>query len=391
MGLDKLITFRSRRVVRFVLETAKDFKSGLRKSFHGVACRLSPHVDLACVILIAVFSGLLFFVNLGSGPLWAADEQTYSQWGYYMAKTGDYLNPWAFGAPSLWIGKPPLYFWLMAVSYQVFGVSNFSTRFWSAIFGVLSCVVMFYLGKKLFNRVVGFLSVIVLSTFFSFYAFATHAMLDVPLIFFMLTSIFLFLLSEGSEKGKAFIILSGLAFGLALMTKQTNALLIPLILGFFVVLSRRSIRSLFSRRFAIFLGVGAFVVSPWLVYMVLQYGQSFLHVFLVYNNVARAVVPLEGHVGDVFFYFNFLVTRENPVWVALLPFAFAFSAFHAAGKRSKADMLLVVWIVLVLGLFTVAQTKLFWYILPAFPAFALVTASFLFSLFKRLRSGKSSA
>jgi 4-amino-4-deoxy-L-arabinose transferase-like glycosyltransferase len=353
--------------------------------------QLSAHIDLVAVLFIVAFSALLFFVNLGSGPLWSADEQTYSQWGYYMAKSGDYLNPWAFGAPSLWIGKPPLYFWLMAVSYQAFGVSNFSTRFWSPIFGVLSCVVTFYLGKKLYSRAVGLLSVIVLSTFFGFFAFARHAMLDVPLIFFMLASVFFFLLSEEPGRGVAFAILSGLSFGLALMTKQTTALLTPLILGFYVVLTRKSLKTLFSRQFAVFLGVGVLVVLPWLVYMVLQYGQRFWDVFLLYNNIARTVVPLEGHVGDVFFYFNFLVTRENPVWVAILPFAFGFSVYQSIRRRSKADTLLIVWVVIVLGLFTVAQTKLYWYILPAFPAFAIATASFLSVVFKKVRSRRKNA
>jgi 4-amino-4-deoxy-L-arabinose transferase-like glycosyltransferase len=367
------------------VEKTKDFGAA-RNSLHDIAFRLRDHVDVVCVLVIVAFSAVLFFVNLGSGPLWSADEQTYSQWGYYMSKTGDYLNPWAFGALSLWIGKPPLYFWLMAVAYEVFGASNFSTRFWSPVFGVLSCVATFYLGKKLFNRAVGFLSAVVLSTFFSFFAFARHAMLDVPLIFFMLASMFFFVLSEESGKRMSFALLSGLSFGLALMTKQAIALLIPVILVVYLVVTRRSLRSVFSRRFAVFLGVGVLVVLPWLVYMVLRYGQSFWDVFLFYSNVTRAVAPIEGHGGDIFFYFNFLITQENPVWVAILPFAFAFSVYQSVRGRSREDALVVVWVVVVLGLFTAVQTKLYWYILPAFPAFAIAIASFLSVVSKKVWS-----
>jgi 4-amino-4-deoxy-L-arabinose transferase-like glycosyltransferase len=345
--------------------------------------RLAVHADAVCVLSVVAFSALLFFINLRSGPLWAADERTYSQWGFYMAKTGDYLNPWAFGVPALWIGKPPLYFWLMALAYQIFGVSNFSTRFWSPIFGVLSCVVVFYLGKELYNRAVGLLAVVVLGTFFSFFAFARHAMLDVPLIFFMLASIFFFVLSEKLGKSNRFAMLGGLSFGLALMTKQTNALLIPLILGFYVTLTQRSIKSLFTKRFALFLAVGILVICPWLIYMALQFGPDFWRVYLVYNNVARAVVPLEGHAGDFLFYLNFLVTRENLLWIAVLTFATALSVFNSFRKRSRADTLLVVPPPPVLGVFTVAQTKLYWYILPAFPTFALVISNFLYSLYKK--------
>ncbi len=187
----------------------------------------SAHTEALCLLGILAFS-LVFFVNLGKGALWASDEQTYSQMAFSMIKNQDYLTPWCTGALGIWTGKPPLTMWLMALSYQVFGINNFSTRLTSALFGTLSLVVVFYLGKKLYNVYAGFLSAIVLGTFTTFFAFATHAMLDVPLIFFMLTSIYFLVLSENKEKANLYAVLSGLFFGLALMTKQIDALLIPL-------------------------------------------------------------------------------------------------------------------------------------------------------------------
>lgn len=386
ISLDNLITLETEEIRGFVLEKSEDSMVELKNRVRGIAHRMMIHPDVVCVSLVVVFSTLLFFVNLGSEPLWATDEQTYSQWGFHMAKTGDYLNPWAFGMPSLWIGKPPFYFWLMALAYQAFGVSNFSTRFWTAVFGVLSCVVTFYLGKKLHNRFVGLLSVLVLGTFSSFYVFARHAMLDVPFIFFMLASVFFLLLSDEPEKNTRFTLLGGLFFGLAIMTKQTTALLIPLIVSFYLVLSQRTFRALLSKRFALFLGVGILVTIPWLIYMVLQFGESFWFVYFLYNSVLRTVSTLEGHAGSYFFYFNYLVTSENLLWMIALPFAVAFSMFNSFYKRRKEDTLLVVWMIVVLGVFTVAQTKLYWYILPAFPALSIMTASFLYVLFEKVRS-----
>jgi 4-amino-4-deoxy-L-arabinose transferase-like glycosyltransferase len=200
----------------------------------------------------------------------------------------------------------------------------------------------------------------------------------------MSTSIFFFILSEEQEKNSRFILLSGLFFGLAFLTKQSVALLIPLIVAPYLVLKRRSIKSLFTKQFALFLGIGFLVICPWLIYMILQYGSQFWYVFLLYNNVLRSMSPLEGHVGDFLFYLNYLVTRENVVWVASLPFALALSVFKLFRKRSNQDMLLVVWIAAVLGVFTIVQTKLFWYILPVFPAFAIMIAAFLYSLARRL-------
>ena len=132
---------------------------------------VSAHLDAICILMILAFS-MIFFVNLGHGVLWAADEQTYSQWAFHMSKSGDYLNPWAFGDVTLWIGKPPLNMWLMSLAYQILGVSNFSSRLVSAIFGSLSLVVIFYLGKNMYNEYVGLLSAFVLGTFTTFYVFA---------------------------------------------------------------------------------------------------------------------------------------------------------------------------------------------------------------------------
>jgi outer membrane protein assembly factor BamB len=352
---------------------------------HGKkASWFSAHADALCALAILAFS-TIFFVNLGTGPLWVADEQTYSQWAFYMVKTGDYLNPWAFGELALWVGKPPLFMWLMSLAYQVFGVNNFATRFWSPVFGVLSLVLVFYLGKNLYNRTAGFLSAIVLGTFTTFYLFARHAMTDVPFIFFILASLYFLVLNEKTEDTNRYAVLSGLFFGLALMTKQIIALLIPLIAFAYFAATKRSIRFLFTKRFTLFWAVGLLTVVPWVIYMTLQFGLDFWQIFLVYSNITRAVIPIEGHAGSYLYYFSYLINNETVLWAMLLPFAAGLCVFNAFFKRSKEDSLILVWMATVLLTFTFAQTKLHWYILPAFPAFALAIGNFLHQALKKIQ------
>ena len=343
----------------------------------------SRHFDALCVVAILAFS-MIFLVNLGSGPLWVADEQTYSQWAFHMFRTGDYLTPWAFGEITFWIAKPPLYMWLMSLSYQVFGVSNFSSRLWSPIFGSLSLVVVFYLGKTLYNRKTGFLAAIVLGTFTTFFSFARHAMTDVPFVFFILASIYFFVLSEKTENTKRYAVLSGLFFGLTLMTKQIQALLIPLIIFAYLVAAKKNLKFLFAKPFKLFLGVGILVFSPWLIYMTLTFGPTFWDSYFIYSGFTRTVSPIEGHAGDCLFYFSYLFTSEYPIWAILLPFSAGLCAFNAVIKRLKEDTLILVWMVIVLAVFTFVQTKLYWYILPAFPAFAIAISSFLHQLAQKL-------
>jgi hypothetical protein len=342
----------------------------------------TSHTDAICILAILAFS-TIFFLNLSSGSLWAADEQTYSQWAYHMVRSGDYVTPYAFGSLTIWIGKPPLYMWLMSLSYQAFGVNNFVTRIWSPIFGALTMVMVFFLAKKLYNRYVGFASAIILGTFTGFFLFAKHAMTDVTFVFFIVASFYFFVLSEKPEKTNRYVVLSGVFFGLALLTKQVEALLIPLIIFTYLALTNRSIRFLFTRRFIVFWVMGLLILSPWLAYMFLSFGSNFWQWFVVYCGFTRAFSPIEGHTGGYLFYFSYLANTER-LWVILLPFASGLCVFNAFVKRLKADTLILAWMIIVLLVFTLAQTKLSWYILPAYPAFAIAISSFLYQISKKL-------
>ena len=344
---------------------------------------LRRHTDAVLVLVILVFSAI-FFVNLGAGVLQTADEQTYSQWAYHMVKTGDYLTPWNDGAISFMIGKPPLLEWLMALAYQALGVTNLAARIWSAAFGALSLVFVFYLGKKLYNRTVGFMSAIVLGTFLTYYLFARYAMTDVPLTCFALASIYFFVLSEEKEGSLRYAVLSGVFFWLALMTKQIAALLIPLIIFAYLVATRKSLRFLLSKGFTLFWSVGLLLFSPWLIYMAARFGNQFWQWYFVYADVTRSASSVEGHLAGYLFYVNYLAHNENWLWLALLPFAVGLCAYGALAKRRRQDTLVFLWLAIVLLVFSLAQTKIYWYIMPVFPAFALAIASLLYQAVKKI-------
>jgi len=351
------------------------FQKPLRVGRGSIGQWLSSHISLFAFLAVLVFL-VVCFLNLNGAPLWAADEKTYSQITYHMIKSGDYFMPWVNGTPAIWVGKPPILMWLMSVSYQVLGVSTFSTRFWIPLFGAGSLVAVFFLGKKLYNATVGLLSMLVLGTFTTFYLFSTHAMTDVPLVFFMLCSIYFMLHSQDTvNHTPRYALLSGAFFGLALMTKQLEALLIPAILLLYFLFTGQ-IRFVISKQVGLYLGAAATIFIPWVVYMA-HISKDFWNCYFIYDNLQRFTTPIEGHSQSYLFYFQYLLTNEV-LWALLLPFAIGFCIYNVANKRSKADVLVLGWAVFVLVLFTLAQTKLHWYIIPALPAFALATANLLY-------------
>ena len=120
--------------------------------------------------------------------------------------------------------------------------------------------------------------------------------------------------------------------------------------------------------------------------MYVHFGTNFWQSYFVFNVVMRTVSPVETHTGSYFYYFSYVANNENLYWVILLPFAAVLCAFNAVIKRLKEDTLILLWMSIVLLVFTFAQTKLYWYILPAFPAFAIAISSFLYQLSKKIHT-----
>ena len=104
------------------------------------------------------------------------------------------------------------------------------------------------------------------------------------------------------------------------------------------------------------------------------------------SGFIREISPIEGHVGSYLYYFESLVRTENLFLVILLAVLVGFCVYNSVIKRSKEDSLILVWMFIIFLVFALAQTKLEWYILPAFPAFAIAIGSFLYKLIEKIRS-----
>src|SRR5881296_3884754 len=92
---------------------------------------LRPYYDYIVLAVLAVLSYALFFYGLGNIGLVGPDEPRYAAIAREMLKTGDYITPRLYGMP--WFEKPPLMYWLAALGYKLFGVSEAGARFPSAL------------------------------------------------------------------------------------------------------------------------------------------------------------------------------------------------------------------------------------------------------------------
>jgi 4-amino-4-deoxy-L-arabinose transferase-like glycosyltransferase len=367
------------------------------------------------LLVILAVGCLVLLPNLGAVSLWDLDEALWGSTTVEMARRGDWIVPWHNDEVST--HKPPLMFWVMLVGSGLCGENEFGFRIGSAVFGILTALVVYRLGARLACRQVGLVAAIACLTAVNLVLISRAANPDIELTFLGVAALTIFVHSCRTEGGSSAAswppqgrigrlpLVAAIALyvvlGLAVLTKGPLGVALPAVaLGLFVwwhnlAVSReaRAGRALGSRIAAVIaegwraawglrpltaLVVVLVVAGPWYVLVHERSGGAFGADFIGIHHVQRFLEPMEGHRGPLFFYLPALLVGMFPWSMFAIPTALdtARRLRGAAAGRATA-MLLVTWLATWIGIFSLAQTKLPNYILPAYPAAALLVALFL--------------
>lgn len=328
--------------------------------------------------MLAALSSFFLLFRLGDGSLASWDEAIYASVAKELYRNGQWFKLTLGGAP--WFDKPPLAIWATALSYRIFGVNEFSARFFSAVCGTGTVLVTYLLGKRIFGRWVGFLGAAVLLSSSHFIRFSRFGMLDAPLTFFLTLSFYFFWLAVESGRTKHFIF-SGIAAALAILTKSFAAFLIFPIQWIYAVWAGE--RYLLKRRsswlgFAIAMGV----FLAWSFLGLFMDRANFIQDGLWTHLVLRTTQPLDGHAGNAYFYIRTLINKYHP-WILVGVVSGPLFLFRAMKDRYREFVFLSVWMFFILGVVTLVRTKLAWYILPAYPALSISVGYCLSKVFNQ--------
>src|SRR5437870_10416474 len=151
----------------------------------------------AHLALLLVICALVFFLGLGALGLTDRDEGSNAEAAREMVESGDWLTPMLNGTPRF--AKPILIYWLIACSYLVFGVSEFTARLPSALFGTLLVLMQYAFATRLLGPTVGFRAALMLLLNFEVLAIGRMVLTDMVLVFFTTLSIFSFFLASSSS------------------------------------------------------------------------------------------------------------------------------------------------------------------------------------------------
>lgn len=349
-----------------------------------------PNQWTTIAILLAL-SSLLFFLGLGDMGLTDRDEGRNAGAGREMFASGDLVTPTFNG--ELRVTKPVFVYWLMTLSYHVFGVNEFAARAPSALFGVFLILMQYLFLSRLRGQTAGLVGALMLLLNIEMLALGRMAITDSVLIFFTTLSLYGFWLGL-HEPGRGRHWMWGFYIGMALatLTKGPVGFLVPpLAAGLYLTATRRW--TIFWQRGFPIAGtvVMLLLAGPWYAAMFLIHGDAYGSQAKV-HTVGRFLAPMEGHGVGFWFYIPVLLLGFFP-WSLMLPAAFSqtYKSWKEqrnlaragatpadspddSGSSAELGWFAALWLVGTFIFFTVSATRLPHYIGPLFPAASILAA-----------------
>lgn len=302
--------------------------------------------------------------GIGGGSLWNGDDTTYALMAREMRQGWDVLHLRLDGA--VLHQRPPLFVWLLVISTSIFGDNEFGLRLPAVLMAAGSAVLVWRLAQAALPRFLAGAAGALFPTLALPAIYARTVTSDTTLVFFTLLSIHLYV--RARRNGGA-LWPFGLALGAALMTKQIVGLL-PLVAPAAELLARGR-KGIPPWRQVGAAALAAFVVAgPWHLALLILDGRAFLDGYLGYNVVQRASSSVLYATRPTF-YLETLWDKEGPLIVAAAV-GLVYTAVRAVRHRNMVSTLVVLWPVAVIGVFSLASTRLDYYLLPAYPAIAIL-------------------
>lgn len=330
---------------------------------------------------VALLLGLcivIYFINLGQWDLWSPDEPRYAEVSREMVNGGDWILMHRNG--NLYTDKPPLFFWAVAISSFLWqGMTPFSVRFPSALFGTLTVLLTFFIGRRLYSSRTGFLSGLILATSFQFAYLSTRGNIDTTLTFFTTASMLCFLKwyqqskeGETSLEGMKGLSFYGYYIGMALATlaKGPIGFILPLLGTLLFLLVQKDWKGIKAMRLLpgslIFLAI----VLAWYLPAILIGGKEYLEATLFHHSFDRFVKG-SAHIRPIYYYFYNFPADFLP-WIIFLPAAMIHGFSRAMMAKRKEFLFLTIWFIFIFLFFTLSKGKRGLYLLPLFPAVSLM-------------------
>ena len=326
-------------------------------------------------LILIVVALILFFLGGWLLPITDPTESVYVLTAKEMLAADDWLSPRIYG--NFWFDKPIMFYWELLIAYKVFGVNEFASRFFPALFATFGVFTTYFFAKILYDKKIALVSAVMLATSLEYWYLAHAVITDMTLLVMFSLTLMSFFLGYRADKPQ-FYLISFATSGVAVLTKGPIGFCLPgLIILIFLAWQGdlRHLKQLFRPKNLL---AFAAIVSVWYLPMILIHGTEFVENFLGVHNFLRATVS-EYPKTDVWYYYALISAIGFFPWsFALIPLVIR-DGFQKLGVNEN---FLIVWALTVIIFFQLCATKYITYTLPAMIPAIIFLARYFVSRWK---------
>ena len=328
-------------------------------------------IPLWGIPLVLIVLYVCLFSGLGALGLVGPDEPRYAAIARAMAETHDWVTPRLWGTP--WFEKPVLYYWCAGIAMRVFGVSEFAARLPSALAALLAVVAVAWTARRSYGIGAAWYSLLMLPTSVAMIGFARAASPDMLFAGCLTASMAIaYEILQTPRPGPILQTAFGFFLGAAVLAKGPAAVILAG--GATLLWATLSREWLAPFRFLhpLILAVFFATALPWYVLCALR-NPDFLHVFIWQHNFERYLTPIFEH-RQPFWFYGYIVPLAVVPWVVVLA-AGIFAALTHLKPKAATDSpraFFASWALFPILFFSMSQSKLPGYILPAIPSLFLL-------------------
>lgn len=331
---------------------------------------ISPSHQRGFLLLLLLFA-LVWFGNLEYRKLVRPDEGRYAEIPREMAVSGDWTTPRLNGIK--YFEKPALQYWATAAAYKAFGEHHWTARLWPALTGFFGILFAWYAGSRLYGREAGLYAAAVLSSSLLYVLIGHINTLDMGVSFFMGAGLMALLLAQREnatpQENRFWMLAVWATLAFSVLSKGLMGVVLP---GAVLVLY-----TLIQRDFALWKrlhlvkGLLLFlaITVPWFVAVSLA-NPEFFHFFFIHEHFERFLTKEHGRYRP---WWNFLPILAVGILPWFVPMLDSLARTWKSNARGfNPERFLLIWAVFIFVFFSASSSKLPSYILPIFPALALL-------------------
>ena len=333
-----------------------------------------PQRTRQIVLGLLSLCALLYFWDLGRIPFYNYEESKEALIVWEMVNGGGWILPLRNGVEQPL--KPPLFHWIGASFSLIAGqVSEFAVRFPSALFATATVLATFFFGRAIWNWRIGLLAALILATSPEWVRWSINARSDMVLLFFLTaTQFFFFTAFQERATQQRTLFLFYASIGFAVLAKGPLGLLLPILMTGTFLWWTNELTFLRHMRIGQGIVIAGCIAASWYLLALVQGGGEFFQRQILDENVFRFFSSEKGGPSrdhTLLYYFPTL-------FIGMLPWSLFFPALGIAlyrtrdAWRDKKRLYLLIWVGAEFLFFTLASGKRSNYILPLYPALALL-------------------